>query len=39
MTYWAGYALEPRIRVRDPARADWIVGWNPIPAALLTATA
>src|SRR5262245_371779 len=29
--YWAGYALLPRIRVRDPARARWIVGWETDP--------
>src|SRR3954469_8796509 len=31
VTYWTGYALQPRIRVRDPAHADWIVGWNRDP--------
>jgi hypothetical protein len=28
---WAGYELLPRIRVRDPARAQWIVAWNRDP--------
>jgi hypothetical protein len=28
---WIGYALLPRIRVLDPARANWIVGWERDP--------
>ena len=31
VAYWLGYALLPRIRVRDPASAQWIVGWNRNP--------
>jgi hypothetical protein len=31
---WAGFSLLPRVRVDDPARADWIVSWGVPPAEL-----
>ena len=31
---WAGYTLLPRIRVDDPRRADWIIGWGVHPRDL-----
>jgi hypothetical protein len=31
---WAGFSLLPRIRVEDPARADWVVSWGVPPSRL-----
>ncbi len=35
---WAGYTLLPRIRVDDPRRADWIIGWGVHPRELALRT-